>query len=128
MPSTLSACSAGRLRLCWGLQEVQEVVACPAQHHPQDASLQCTYITIPQVPRTLAVVLSKPSWMWGAEMGANELGVVVGNEAVWTVEDSNGPPALLGMDLVRWERDNGWAMGMACVIAIPARVVSRSGS
>ena len=29
-------------------------------------------------------------------------GVVCGNEAVWTVEDSDGPLALLGMDLVRW--------------------------
>lgn len=34
-------------------------------------------------------------------MGANSCGVVVGNEAVWTVEDSDGPAALLGMDLVR---------------------------
>lgn len=80
----------------------QEVVAFPAAEHPPGASLRCTYIAIPQAPRTLAVVLSKPSWMWGAEMGANEAGVVCGNEAVWTVEDADGPPALLGMDLVRW--------------------------
>lgn len=41
--------------------------------------------------------------MWGAEMGANEHGVVIGNEAVWTVveEESSDKPALLGMDLVR---------------------------
>ena len=26
---------------------------------------------------TLGVVLSKPSWMWGAEMGANEVGFAV---------------------------------------------------
>ena len=35
-------------------------------------------------------------------MGANDAGVVIGNEAVWTVEPEDGPPALLGMDLVRW--------------------------
>ena len=32
---------------------------------------------------------------------AAQAGVVCGNEAVWTVEDSDGPRALLGMDLVR---------------------------
>ena len=41
--------------------------------------------------------------MWGAEMGANDQGVVIGNEAVWTKE--GGPQdleeKLLGMDLVR---------------------------
>jgi secernin len=41
--------------------------------------------------------------MWGAEMGANEQGVCIGNEAVWT--KLNGPEdlkkKLLGMDLLR---------------------------
>ena len=35
--------------------------------------LQCTYIEIEQAAETLAVVLSKPAWMWGAEMGANSV-------------------------------------------------------
>ena len=35
---------------------------------------QCTYIDIEQVSDTLAVILSKPAWMWGAEMGANSVG------------------------------------------------------
>lgn len=43
-------------------QEVQEVVAFPGGEHPPGAALRCTYITIPQAPRTHAVVLSKPSW------------------------------------------------------------------
>lgn len=65
------------------------------------AYLQCTYIQIPQVERTHAVILSKPAWMWGAEMGANDHGVCVGNEAVWTREAITPGEALLGMDLVR---------------------------
>ena len=45
--------------------------------------MSCSYIEIAQAEQTLAVLLSKPSWMWGAEMGANSAGVVIGNEAVW---------------------------------------------
>ena len=63
--------------------------------------LQCTYIEVEQVPKTHAVILSRPSWLWGAEMGANEHGVCIGNEAVWTKEPVGEGEALLGMDLLR---------------------------
>lgn len=64
--------------------------------------MQCTYIEIEQVPKTHAVALSRPSWLWGAEMGANEHGVCIANEAVVTREPASESEALLGMDLVRW--------------------------
>lgn len=51
--------------------------------------------------KTHAVILSRPSWLWGAEMGANEHGVCIGNEAVWTKEPVGEGEALLGMDLLR---------------------------
>lgn len=35
-------------------------------------------IIVFQVESTHAVVLSKPSWMWGAEMAANSEGVCIG--------------------------------------------------
>lgn len=63
--------------------------------------LQCTYIEVEQVSKTHAVILSRPSWLWGAEMGANEHGVCIGNEAVWTKEPVGTGEALLGMDLLR---------------------------
>lgn len=64
---------------------------------------QCTYVSIPQVRQTHAVVLSKPAWCWGAEMGANEHGLCVGNEAVWTkvMSEDDKIERLIGMDLVR---------------------------
>jgi dipeptidase len=41
------------------------------------AMVACTYSEVPQVEETYATLLSRPFWMWGAEMGANEKGVVV---------------------------------------------------
>ena len=71
-----------------------------ADHGTTPGDVQCTWISVPQVARTHAVLLSQPWWMWGAEMGANEHGVVIGNEAVFTNQPLGGP-ALFGMDLLR---------------------------
>lgn len=72
----------------------------PVARHDVTSPLKCTWIEIEQVQRTNAVLLSRPWWMWGAEMGANDHGLVIGNEAVFTTA-KKGDPALLGMDLVR---------------------------
>uniref|UniRef100_A0A667I979 Secernin-2 n=1 Tax=Lynx canadensis TaxID=61383 RepID=A0A667I979_LYNCA len=84
---------------------VQEVVFVPAGVVDLGILLRpsssCTYSEVEQVSRTHAVILSRPSWLWGAEMGANEHGVCIGNEAVWTKEPVGEGEALLGMDLLR---------------------------
>ncbi|AWP13142.1 putative secernin-3 isoform 2 [Scophthalmus maximus] len=82
-------------------EEVQEVVYFPSKYHGAEEKVECTYMEIDQVAHTNAVVLSRPAWLWGAEMGANEHQVCIGNEAVWGRESANGDEALLGMDLVR---------------------------
>ena len=81
--------------------EAQFLDLVPAARHAEGAGLRCTYIDIPQVARTHAVLLSRPYWLWGAEMGANEHGVVIGNEAVFATLPPARTPALIGMDLVR---------------------------
>ena len=66
---------------------------------------KCTYIEIPQVEQVYETILSKPAWLWGAEMGANSYGVAIGNEAVWnrlSEPDYDSVPRLLGMDLLRF--------------------------
>lgn len=83
--------------------------------------LRCTYIDIPQAESTYGVLLSQIDWMWGAEMGANECGVVIGNEAVWTNipeeeeddEHENQRSLLLGMDLVRLGLERGGTAAQA---------------
>ncbi len=81
--------------------EAQYLFHAPAQEHPPGSSVQCTYIAIPQARRTHAVLLSRPFWVWGAEMGVNEHGVAIGNEAVYSKVPPNRQGGLLGMDLVR---------------------------
>jgi len=72
----------------------------PGKKHGPGKKLTCTYLEIDQAEETYEVLLLKPSWMWGAEMGGNEFGLNIGNEAVFTRE-KQGSEALLGMDLLR---------------------------
>ena len=81
--------------------EAHELIIVPHAEYPPGEQVQCTYISIPQVRETNAVLLSKPFWIWGAEIGANEHGVVIGNEAVFTKVPYDKEPGLIGMDLLR---------------------------
>lgn len=86
--------------------ETQLITYIPRKNYSQDEKLKCTHITIPQIKETYAVLLSQPWWMWGAEMGANECDVVIGNESVQTKEPLN-ETGLLGMDLLRLGLERG---------------------
>ena len=92
--------------------------------YPVPGTVACTWISIPQVERTHAVLLSRPYWMWGAEMGANEHGVVVGNEAVFTSEPL-ADRGLLGMDLVRLALERGASAEEA--VAVIGDLLARHG-
>lgn len=81
--------------------EAQILERCPGAPHEQNSRLTCTYISIPQARKTHVVLLCRPFWSWGAEMGANEHGVVIGNEALFARIPAPERPALTGLDLVR---------------------------
>lgn len=81
--------------------EAHEVVIIPAARHIPGENVKCTYIDIPQVSETYSVLLAKPFWIWGAEMGSNEFGVTIGNEAVFTRTPYGKKPGLIGMDFLR---------------------------
>ena len=76
----------------------------PAVH--REATVQTTYVPVEQVRETHGLLLSKPTWLWGGEMGVNDCGVCIGNEAVWT----RGPyqkEGLTGMDMLRLALERG---------------------
>lgn len=81
--------------------EAHHLLLVPAADHEAGSPLQCTYIQVPQVAHTHAVLLAKPFWIWGGEMGANEHGVAIGNEAVFTRVPYDKKPGLIGMDFIR---------------------------
>jgi dipeptidase len=80
--------------------EAQVIRYVPDARHDKEETVKCTYISIPQVSETYAIYLSSPHWLWGGEMGANEHGVAIGNEAVFSNEEVP-ETGLLGMDLLR---------------------------
>ena len=65
-----------------------------------EEKVKVTYIEIDQFKHINSILISRPSWMWGAEMGVNEYGVVIGNEAIFT-KGRYKKKGLTGMDLVR---------------------------
>lgn len=80
--------------------EAQIIEHLPAQKFNSPTKLQCTYARLPQAAQTNEIVISRPFWMWGAEMGANSHGVAIGNEAVFT-RLPVPKVGLTGMDLLR---------------------------
>lgn len=95
------------------------IIHVPAADHPNGAVVSCTYISIPQVSRTHEMILCKPSWIWGAEMGVNDARVAIGNEAVFT-RARRGAPALTGMDMLRLalERSDNAARAVEILISL----------
>ncbi len=81
--------------------EPQFVEFHPAVRGDPVTTLKTTYLEIPQVPDRHAILISRPSWIWGAEMGVNEHALAIGNEAVFSRRPDRHEPRLRGMDLVR---------------------------
>lgn len=86
--------------------EPQAPVLLERATHPAGATVRCQYVEIPQVRETARVLGSRPTWLWGFEMGLNEHGVAIGNETIFAHE-APAAVGLMGMDLVRLGLERG---------------------
>jgi dipeptidase len=84
--------------------EAQVLEMHAARAPAEGGSAAATYIRVPEDRPTLPCLLSRPFWGFGAEMGVNARGVVIGNEALMSRPGLPSPArrgGLTGMDLLR---------------------------
>ena len=85
---------------------------------------ECTYVCIPDRQKRAKIFLSQPFWMFGGEMGVNEYGVTIGNEAIFTRERV-ARMGLTGMDLLRLALE--WSSSAREALEIIINLLERYG-
>ncbi|MCB1488139.1 MAG: hypothetical protein KDJ88_11855 [Bauldia sp.] len=82
------------------INEAQHVFKMPRRQFAEGAQVRVTHLVIPQVRETYEYVIDKSFWLYGGEIGLNEHGVAVGNEAVFSNRASDKDGVVL-IDLLR---------------------------
>lgn len=82
------------------VNEAQHLLRLPARRWSEGAQVHVTHRVIPQPRETFEVLIDKSFWTYGGEIGVNEHGVAIGNEAVF----SNRPSAGDGVTLIDFLR------------------------
>ena len=72
------------------INEAQAVLQLPRRSYPEGAMMRASHIVIPQARETHEIIIDKSYWTWGGEIGVNEHGVAVGNEAIFSKVDERG--------------------------------------
>lgn len=84
------------------VNEAHALLRLPRKKHNPGELVLATHILIPQAEETYDAILSRSFWTWGGEIGLNEYGVAIGNEAVFTtVMAAEKEDGLITMDLLR---------------------------
>jgi secernin len=88
------------------VNEAEHVARYPRREYRDGALVRITHRTIPQARATHAIILGRSFWAWGAELGCNEHGVAVGNEAAFSKERHDGDGTCC-LDLLRIAVERG---------------------
>src|SRR6185503_3694446 len=90
------------------VNEAHALVRFPRRKHLPGAAFKATHLMVPQVEETYEVILGKSFWTWGAEVGINEYGVAIGNEAVFTtLQKEEKSEGLIVIDMLRLGLERG---------------------
>lgn len=102
------------------INEAHALVHFPRRSHMPGEALRATHRVVPQAEETYEVILSKSFWTWGAEIGVNEYGVSIGNEAVFTtLQKQETAEGFMVIDMLRLGLERG-KTARAAVEAIAA--------
>jgi hypothetical protein len=78
------------------------LVRIPGRRHVKGEAVRITHLVIPQAEETYEILLTKAFWTYGCEIGVNEHGLSMGEEAVFTTEMVNEErDGIIGPDLMR---------------------------
>ena len=75
------------------VNEAEHVTRNERRDHGEGSLVRITHRTIPQARTTHEIILGRSFWAWGAELGCNEHGVAVGNEATFSNQAAEGDGA-----------------------------------
>ena len=83
------------------VNEANAIVRIPRGKHVKGEAVRITHLMIPQAAETYEVILTKAFWTYGCEVGINEYGLSMGEEAVFTDEMAEAKDGIIGPDLMR---------------------------
>jgi secernin len=90
------------------VNEAHALVRFPGHKHLPGEAFKATHLVVPQAEETYEVILGKSFWTWGAEIGINEFGVAIGNEAVYTtLQKEEKADGLNVIDMLRLGLERG---------------------
>jgi len=83
------------------VNEANAILRIPGKKHAKGEAVRITHLVIPQADQTYEVFLTKAFWTYGCEIGVNEHGLAMGEEAVFTTEMAEEKDGIIGPDLMR---------------------------